>query len=126
MENLEEILAVPGFDMVCFGPGDFAHRTGNPGATTSAAVRAARRRVARSARLHGKFVMAAGSPESPAMLAREGHTLFTVAADIISLGNSLQRDLQTFSSALGRRPSRGASSGKTASPRRSAGVRSGA
>jgi len=35
LENLESIAAVPGYDMLCFGPGDYSHLIGKPGQTGS-------------------------------------------------------------------------------------------
>ncbi len=100
--NLEKILAVPGYDMVCFGPADFAHLVGLPGQTNSPQVVAARRHVARLARAQGKFVMAAGSSETPAVLEREGHSLITVGADVIGLTDYVRRKLQKFEASLAR------------------------
>lgn len=99
LENLEEILAVPGYDAVCFGPADFAHLSGHPGETGGPAVVAARRRVARLARAAGKFVMAAGGSATRAELEREGHALFTVGADVVGLMDYVNTRLRDFTAA---------------------------
>jgi 4-hydroxy-2-oxoheptanedioate aldolase len=107
LENLEEILAVPGYDMVCFGPADFAHLSGRLGETNSSEVVAARRRVARLARAAGKYVMASGGSATRATLEREGHSLFTVGADVVGLANYVTTRLDDFSAAAPRsRPNR--------------------
>src|SRR4051812_35962959 len=46
LENVEEIAAVPGFDGILFGPGDFSHRIGKAGQMDAPEVVSARRRVA--------------------------------------------------------------------------------
>ena len=103
LENVEQILAVPGFDGVCFGPADFAHLSGRPGETSSPRVIAARQRVARAARAHGKFAMAAGGGATRRELEREGHALFTVGADVIGLADYVRSRLNDFQ-ATGPRP----------------------
>ncbi|MBS0661623.1 MAG: aldolase [Verrucomicrobia bacterium] len=106
LEQLDAILAVPGFDMICFGPGDFAHLIGHPGDTGDPTVVAARARIARRARAAGKFVMAAGSAASRAELAREGHQFFTVGADVIGLANYVRERLAAFAAPRRRKPRR--------------------
>lgn len=83
--NLDAIAAVPGFDGLCFGPGDFAHQIGKPGQIRDPEVVAARKQVAAAARRHGKFAMAAGLVAPYEELAAEGHTLFSGGADVVGL-----------------------------------------
>ncbi|MDB6170244.1 MAG: aldolase [Verrucomicrobia bacterium] len=106
LENLDEILAVPGFDLVCFGPADFAHLSGLPGRTDDARVVAARRLVARRAQAHGKFAMAAGSSVSGAALQQEGHRLITLGADVVGLGNYVRGKVAEFHAAPARKPAK--------------------
>ena len=98
LENVEQIMAVPGFDGVCFGPADFAHLSGRAGETGSPQVIAARQRVARAARANGKFAMAAGGGATRRELEREGHALFTVGADVIGLADYVRTRLTDFQS----------------------------
>src|SRR5258706_16476058 len=60
LERVEAIAAVPGFDMLLFGPGDFSCRIGKSGQLDAPEVIAARKRVAAAARQHGKYAMVAG------------------------------------------------------------------
>lgn len=86
LDAVEEIAAVPGYDMLLLGPGDFAHRLGRPGETDAPEVHAARTRVEDAARAHGKkcfSVLARGTPEE---LFRRGYAVTYVAADVIVLG----------------------------------------
>ena len=96
LENLEKIMAVPGFDMVCFGPGDYSHLIGKPGEVNAPEVVAARQRVARVARQHGKYVMAAGLLAPRAAMEAEGHGLFSVGADVIALADYVKKNLKSF------------------------------
>lgn len=86
LENVEAIAAVPGFDLLLFGPGDFSCRIGKAGQIDAPEVVAARRRVAAAARAHGKFAMTAGLIAPFAELVAEGHRVFNVGADVIGLG----------------------------------------
>src|SRR5204863_8755625 len=60
LENVERIAAVPGFDILLFGPGDFSHLLGKPGQINDPEVVAARKRVGAAAKAHGKFAMSPG------------------------------------------------------------------
>lgn len=85
LEQVEEIAAVPGFDGLLFGPGDFSHRIGKAGQLSDPVVVAARRRVAAAAGRHGKFAMTAGLIASFEELWAEGHRVFNVGADVVGL-----------------------------------------
>lgn len=85
LENVEEIAAVPGFNGLLFGPGDFSHRVGKVGKLDAPEVVAARKRVAAAARKHGKFAMTAGLIAPFADLVNEGHQVFNIGADVIGL-----------------------------------------
>ena len=86
LAELEEICALPGIDMIFFGPADFSQGLGYP-ADLKEQVDAARRRVAECARRHGKWAGTVGSPANFAELADMGYTFINVGADVIALGN---------------------------------------
>jgi 4-hydroxy-2-oxoheptanedioate aldolase len=94
LENVEEIAAVPGFDMLLFGPGDFSHRLGKPGQLDLPEVIAARKRVATAARVHGKFAMTAGLIASFDELYAEGYRVFNVGADVVGLAGYFKERLE--------------------------------
>ena len=87
LEHVEAIAAVPGFDLLLFGPGDFSHRIGKPGKLDDPQVVAARRRVAAAARAHGKFAMTAGLIAPFGELVAEGYRLFGIGADVVGLAS---------------------------------------
>lgn len=86
LERVEEIAAVPGFDVLLFGPGDFSHRIGKVGQLDDPRVVAARKRVAAAAVQHGKFAMTAGLIAPFDELAAEGYRIFNAGADVVGLG----------------------------------------
>ena len=87
MDELDEIAAVPGYDILFFGPGDFSHGIGKPGQPNAPEVVEARKAVAAAARKHGKFAATMGSIEAIPQLMEEGFQFFSVAADVIGLCN---------------------------------------
>jgi len=86
LANVDQIAAVPGFDMLLFGSGDFSHRIGRPDQTDHPEVIAARLKVAAAARAHGKYLMSAGFPAPLPELLREGHRVFSVGSDVYGMG----------------------------------------
>ena len=96
LANVEEIAAVPGYDILLFGPGDFSHQIGKPGQPNAPEVVAARRKVAQVARRHGKHMMTPGMLASRADLESEGFNIFNIGADVISLGNALNQMVTDF------------------------------
>jgi 4-hydroxy-2-oxoheptanedioate aldolase len=96
LENVEAIAAVPGYDMLLFGPGDFSHQIGQPGQIDAPEVVAARKRVGAAAREHGKFVMTPGLLAPRAVLEAEGCRVFTLGADVLGLGDYFKAKLLAF------------------------------
>ncbi|WP_414664373.1 HpcH/HpaI aldolase family protein [Horticoccus sp. 23ND18S-11] len=96
LENVEAIAAVPGFDVLLFGAGDFSHRVGKLGQVHDPEVVAARKRVAAAAIRHGKHVMAPSLFGQRDALIAEGTGIFTLGADIISLGLGLRHMVAEF------------------------------
>ncbi len=96
LENVEEIAAVPGFDMLLFGPGDFSHLLGKPGEINHPAVVAARRRVAAAARRYEKFAMIPGLLAPKSVLEEEGYQCFNLCADVLGLAEYFQKKFAAF------------------------------
>ena len=61
LENVEQICAVPGIDVIHFGTYDFAARVGKAGQLDDPEVVLAQQKVMETARRHGKFAGCAGS-----------------------------------------------------------------
>ena len=96
LEQVDEIAAVPGFDCLLFGAGDFSHRIGKLGQATHPDVVAARKRVAAAALKHGKHVAVASLYGQREQLIEEGTRIFTLGADVIELGNAFHRLITDF------------------------------
>ncbi len=96
VDNVEKIAAVPGFNILLFGPGDFSHLIGKPGQVTNPEVIAARRRVAAAAKANGKFAMSAGLFGSRAALEEEGYQAFNIGADVIGAGQYFAERMADF------------------------------
>lgn len=96
VENVDAIAAVPGFDALLFGAGDFSHRVGKLGQISDPEIVAARKRVAAAARKHGKRVMAASLYGQKDMLMAEGTDIFTLGADVIALGAGFRQMVADF------------------------------
>lgn len=94
LEHVEAIAAVPGFDLLLFGPGDFSHRIGKPGKLDDPQVVAARKRVAAAARANGKFAMTAGLIAPFPDLVAEGYSLIGIGADVVGLTGYVRQRLE--------------------------------
>ncbi len=90
VEAIEEIAAVPGFDFLLFGPGDYSHRIGRAGEIQHPEVLAARRRVEDAARKHGKSLVSVAAGGCPQELLDRGYTLANVGSDVWSLGEAFR------------------------------------
>ncbi len=93
LEHVEEIAAVPGFEFLLFGVGDYSHRIGKPGEYTCPAVESARRRVEAAAHASGKRCMSVGLVMEPALLKERGYSIINLASDVIGLGGYLKAQL---------------------------------
>jgi 4-hydroxy-2-oxoheptanedioate aldolase len=100
LENVEAIAAVPGFDGLLFGPGDFSHRIGKAGQLDQPEVVAARKRVAAAALKHGKFAMASGLIAPLPQLVEEGYRLIGVGADVIGISSYVTQRLELVRSQI--------------------------
>jgi 4-hydroxy-2-oxoheptanedioate aldolase len=96
LEQVEAIAAVPGFDMLLFGAGDFSHRIGKLGQATDPEVVAARKRVAAAALKHGKHVAVASLYGQKDEVMAEGSMLITLGADVLALGDAFRQLVGNF------------------------------
>ena len=94
LEHVEAICALPGFEGVLFGPGDFSHRIGVAGQLDHPTVVAARRRVAAACKANGKFCMAAGLYAPFQDLVNEGFRVFGVGSDVVALSSYVKQRLE--------------------------------
>lgn len=90
LDELEEICALPGLDMIFFGPGDFSQGIGAPGKFDDPRIDEARRRVAECARRHGKFAGTVGGPGNFDALVEMGYNFISCGADVVALSQAYQ------------------------------------
>jgi 4-hydroxy-2-oxoheptanedioate aldolase len=94
LEQVEKIAAVPGFDGILFGPGDFSHRIGKIGQLDAPEVISARKRVATAAIRHGKFAMTAGLIAPFSELVTEGYRVIGIGADVVAVSSYIKQRLE--------------------------------
>ena len=85
MDELEEICALPGIDMIFFGPADFSHAIGMPHKIMNETTLAARKKVAECARRHGKMAGTVGGLGNYKELQAEGFNFINLGADVVGL-----------------------------------------
>ena len=84
LAELEEIAALPGIDMLFFGPADFSQGIGAPN-SADPRIDETRRLVAKVARKHGKFAGTVGGPGNFDELVAMGYTFISTGADVVAL-----------------------------------------
>lgn len=89
-EAIEEIASVPGIDMLFFGPADFAHSLGTLCDLSDPRVEEARKKVAETARRHGKLAGTVGSIANLKTLYDMGYRFVNIGADVVGLGQYYQ------------------------------------
>ena len=89
LAELEEICALPGIDMVFFGPADFSQGIGAPN-SADPRIDEARRLVAKTARKSGKFAGSVGGPGNFDQLGEMGYTFISCGADVVALWKYFQ------------------------------------
>ena len=104
LENVEAIAAVPGFEMLLFGPGDFSHLIGKPGEVNHPTVVAARKKVGAAAKKYGKFAMVPGMLAPRSVLEEEGFQCFNLGADVLGLAEYFQKKVAAFHEPRVQRP----------------------
>jgi 4-hydroxy-2-oxoheptanedioate aldolase len=85
MAELEEICALPGIDMIFFGPADFSQGIGDPTHIFNDKTLEARRLVAKTARKYGKMAGTVGGVGNYKALIEEGFNFINLGADVVGL-----------------------------------------
>lgn len=87
LDELEEIAALPGVDMLFFGPGDFSQGIGAPGRWDHPRIAETRERIAELAMKHGKYAGTVGGFGNFEELVRLGYRFISIGADVIGLSD---------------------------------------
>ena len=96
LDELEAIAALPGYDMLFFGPGDFSQGIGAPGVWDHPLLIETRKRIAEAAKKNGKFAGTVGSPANLKELNEMGYQFVSIGADVVGLKNYYASLLQAF------------------------------
>ena len=89
--QIDEILSLPGVDMVASGKGDISQSVGKPGKTDDPEVVEFEKLLIRKALEHGKTpVMLARSPEYVSEMLKTGVRVFTAGPDELIFANALK------------------------------------
>lgn len=91
VENVEEIAAVEGFDILLFGPGDYSHHLGKPGEINSPDVKQAKKRVVEAAKKYNKFAMVTAPTQSFEELLKEGYRIFNIGSDVVGMAQHIRK-----------------------------------
>ena len=97
MDELDEICALPGIDMIFFGPADFSQGLGIPNDMGNERVLEARKRVAYAARSHGKFAGTVGGMQNQDLLIDLGYQFINLGSDVRALGSYFSQITQVCS-----------------------------
>jgi 4-hydroxy-2-oxoheptanedioate aldolase len=96
LDELEEIAALEGIDMLFFGPADFSQGIGAPGQWDHPALLKARKRVAEVAIKHGKFAGTVGSAGNLKELIDMGYRFINMGADVVGLSQYITGIVSNF------------------------------
>ncbi len=97
MEELEEICALPGIDMIFFGPADYSQGIGRPYETNIPEIQEARRKIASCARRNGKWAGTVCGPAAFDEYAEMGYTFLSCGADVVGLAAYYQNITRNIS-----------------------------
>jgi 4-hydroxy-2-oxoheptanedioate aldolase len=96
LADLDAIAALPGIDMLFFGPGDFSHGIGAPAVWNHPRLLAARKQVAAAAQAHGKFAGTMASPANMDELIAMGYRFLNLGADVVGLAQYCNTVMANF------------------------------
>ncbi len=85
LEELDEIAAIDGYDILFLGPGDLSHALGDPGNLYLPEIVDARKRIPEICRKYGKFAGTVAGPENRQELTDMGYTFLNMGADVVGL-----------------------------------------
>ncbi len=85
LDDLEDIIALQGVDIVFFGPGDFSQGIGAPGEWNHPKIAETRKRIADLAMKHGKYAGTVGGVGNLQELVALGYRFISMGADVVGL-----------------------------------------
>lgn len=85
LDELEDIITLPGVDIIFFGPGDFSHSLGWPLQLDHPKLIETQKRIGELAMKHGKYAGTVGSVDTVEALIDQGFRLISIGADVIGI-----------------------------------------
>ena len=85
LDQLDEIAALDGIDMLFYGPADFSHSIGAPGDWNHPRVLEARKLVVEAAKKHGKFAGTTSEISTVRKYVDMGYQFLNVGADVVAV-----------------------------------------
>ena len=86
LAELEEICALPGIDMIFFGPADFSQGIGKPCDFSAPEIAQTKELVAKTARKYNKMAGTVGGLGNAKALMEMGYNFISIGADVVALG----------------------------------------
>lgn len=102
MRELEEICALPGIDMIFFGPADYSQGIGKPFQFNAPEIAEASEKIARTARKYGKFAGTTSGAAPLGRLAEWGYQFINVGADVSAWRRACKTNLENARAEIGK------------------------
>lgn len=97
MDNLDEIAAVPGYDMLFYGAGDYSHALGIVGQMDHPKIREGRQRIGEAANRNGKWAGLISVDSDDVKDAMDcGYRFISLGADVLALNQYFSAQLAMF------------------------------
>ena len=100
MKELDEICALPGIDMIFFGPADFSQGAGVPNQFNHPLIKEAQKKIAYTARKHGKMAGTVGGIANQEELIGMGYQFINLGSDIRALAGYFSERVEKCSDKL--------------------------
>lgn len=100
LPDLEKIAALPGVDMVHFGPGDYSQAIGAPGDMSHPEIARVRKLIADVCRKNSKIAATVAGPGTVKEIAEMGYRYISVGADVVGLTTYFDSVASIFSGGL--------------------------
>ena len=99
LDELDEIAAIDGVDMLFFGPGDFSQGIGAVGKWDHPMIAETKERIAKVARENGKFAGTVGSIGNLQETIDMGYQFISIGADVVGLSKYWKEIISEFENA---------------------------
>ncbi|MEO6906626.1 MAG: aldolase/citrate lyase family protein, partial [Abditibacteriaceae bacterium] len=106
VKELDAIAAVPGIDILLFGPGDFSHGLGSPGDLKHPKLVDARKRMVAACHDNGKYAATVGSLDNFEELLDMGFNYVNISCEVVLIADGCRNIISKFQKATSEVPSK--------------------